>query len=387
MPLANAFLTSLTECSNEASLPLAVAACPNCQLVQLTYVVPAQQLYRRYPYVSSTSPTVRRYAQDLASRLVTQYRLDSSGLVVELGSNDGLVLKAFQGQGVRVLGVEPARNLARIARANGVTTLSEFFNHSTAARLVQEKGQASILLGRHVFAHIDDLHDFFRGVHELLTPEGAVLIEVPYLGNLIRQLEFDTIYHEHLSYFSLEPVQILCERHGFRLIDVEEVPLHGGSILLTLQRASTGKTPTGRVKEALLREHHQPLANPVTLREFARRVEEWKQRFETLIEKLDRQGARFIGYGAAAKANTLLNLCPEVAKRLAGILDRNPHKQGLYTPGTHLPVINPDGFNPDGITHMLILAWNFKEEIIAQWQPFAKRGGRFVVPIPEPQVI
>lgn len=387
MPLANAFLTSLEESRNEVSYPLAVTACLSCGLVQLTYVVPADRLYRRYPYVSSTSSTVRRYAEDLASRLVAQYHLEASHLVVEIGSNDGLVLKAFQHEGVRVSGVEPAQNLTEVARAHGVPTVPEFFNRQTASHLAHQEGKASLLLGRHVFAHIDDLHDFFEAVQELLAPEGVLVMEVPYLGELIGQLEFDTIYHEHLSYLSLEPVETLSNHHGFRLIDAERVPLHGGSVLLTIQRSNTGRLPTKRLQEMLLEEQRQRLTDPVTLKTFAHRVGGWKQQWEALIERLHQAGAHLVGYGAAAKANTLLNFCPEVAQRLSGILDRNPHKQGLYTPGTHLPVINPEAWTGNGATHMLILAWNFKDEIISQMEPFARRGGHFVIPIPQPQVI
>lgn len=387
MPLANAFLRSPQEFSSEPSYPLAVSLCSVCGLVQLTYVVPAEAMYRHYPYVSSTSESVRRYASQLARRVASSLCLTGADTVVELGSNDGLVLRAFQHQGVRVLGVEPAHNLAEEARRNGVPTVSEFFNSATVTDLLSSCGRASVLLGRHVFAHIDDLHDFFRAADRLLTPEGVLLIEVPSLKELLRHLEFDTLYHEHLSYLSLKPVSLLAKRHGFELADVEPVPLHGGSLLFWIRRVRKGAKPTERL-EALLQEERQlGLEKAETWRQFARRVAQWKESFEQFMEDLSKAGARWIGYGAAAKANTLLNFCPSAAKRLTAVLDQNPLKQGTFTPGTHLPVWPTDAWRQDGVSHMLILAWNFKEEIIAQMQPFARQGGRFAIPIPQPELV
>ncbi len=387
MALANAFLASPAEFAQEPRYPLAVAGCPGCGLVQLTQVVPAEQLYRHYVYVSSTSEAVRRYAQELAARIVGRFRLTPSQRVVELGSNDGLVLLAVQRLGVQVLGVEPARNIAAVARANGVPTVDEFFTAATAGRLAAAEGRASVILGRHVFAHIDDLHDFFAGIDALLAPDGALLIEVPYLGTLIEQLEFDTIYHEHLSYLALGPMTAICRRHGFDVADVEPVALHGGSVLFTVQRAGPSLAVSPRVEAMRRKEQALRVSDPATLRAFAQRVAAWKQGFESCVERLVDQGARLAGYGAAAKANTLLNYCPGVARRLTCLLDRSPHKQGRLTPGAHLPVVDPDRWEADGTSHLLILAWNFKDEIMRQMRPFAERGGRFVIPIPTPEVV
>ncbi len=387
MPLANAFLSSTDEFARERSYPLAVTACPACGLVQLTYVVPAEQLYRHYLYVSSTSEAVRRYAAGLAARMMAHHHLGPEHLVVELGSNDGLVLREFQRRGVRVVGVEPAGNIAAMARAAGVPTVNDFFSADTAKRLAAKEGPADVILGRHVFAHIDDLHGFFDGVSSLLTADGVLLIEVPYLGHLIARLEFDTIYHEHLSYLSVEPMRMLCEQRGFQLVDVEPVALHGGSVLFSIQRAGMHHRTTARVERLRRQERQHSLTRRLTLRRFAARVTQWKQNFESRIDRLSRSGARLAGYGAAAKANTLLNFCPSAAPRLHYILDRNPHKRGLYMPGTHIPVVNADGWKDATISHILILAWNFKHEIIAQMQPFAARGGRFVIPIPQPKIV
>lgn len=386
MPLANSFLSSPKEFPREKSYPLAVCCCPRCSLVQLNFVVPPEILYRHYLYVSSTSEAVRRYASTLAEEVAGRRRFGKNDLVVELGSNDGLILQAFQRQGARVLGVEPARNIAAVARERGIPTAEEFFNETTARRLAAEEGKASVILGRHVFAHINDLHDFFRAVDHWLTPQGTLLIEVPYLGNLLEQMEFDTIYHEHLSYLSLRPVMELCARHGFELTDASPVPLHGGSVLLSMHRAGTVQA-TQQLKRMWQVEWEKGLHQAETYVQFAHRVAQWKETFEALISSLASSGARCVGYGAAAKANTLLNYCPSVAKQLTAILDRNPLKQGSYAPGTHVPVVPAEAWRKNGTTHMLILAWNFKEEIIAQMRPFAEQGGRFVVPIPEPEII
>ena len=386
MPLANAFLTAEQEFNEEPKYPLAVVACPHCGLVQLDFVVPAEQLYRRYLYVSSTSEAVRRYADELAARVVAAYALGPSDRVIEFGSNDGLILHAFHRQGVQVLGVEPARNIAALARQNGIPTVEEFFCETTASSLAAEHGRASVLLGRHVFAHIDDWHDFFRGASKLLSSNGVLLIEVPYLGTLITQLEFDTIYHEHLSYIALGPIQQLCALHDFEPVDVETVSLHGGSVLIAMQRKGQGKR-SARLAAMLQEEARLGLTTPEALNAFARRVTEWKETFETYLERLRCSGASLVGYGAAAKANTLLNYCPVAARSLQYVLDRSPLKRGLYTPGTHLRVVDAATWEPDGVTHLVILAWNFKDEIMKQMQPFAGRGGRFVVPIPEPEVV
>lgn len=386
-PLANAFPKSPAEFAGEPTYPLAVVACPSCGLVQLNYTVPAEQLYREYIYVSSTSEGVRRHAETLAGNLTGRFGWGPSDLLVEIASNDGTVLKAFALRGVRVLGVEPATNIAALAQRDGVPTVNDFFCKEVAAALAAKHGPVSGILGRHVFAHIDDLHGCLDGVASLLAKQGVLIIEVPYLGDLLDKLEFDTVYHEHLSYFSLDPVQTLCERHDLRLIDVERVGLHGGSVILYIQRADSGATPTARLEQMRREEQARQLAAPSTLAGFAERVALWKVQCETLIADLRRKGGRLVGYGAAAKANTLLNYCPEIAGALTVILDRSPHKQGRYTPGTHLPVRAAEEWKDVGASHMVILAWNFQDEIIRQMWPFVEQGGRFVQVLPTPREI
>ena len=388
MPLANAFLADADAFAAEETYPLAVAGCTVCGLVQLNYVVPAEQLYRDYIYVSSTSEAVTAHAGRLAEGLIAQYGWTPSSLVVEVASNDGTVLRAFKKRGTRVLGIEPARNIAAIAHAAGIPTIPEFFSVETAETVVKEHGRASAILGRHVFAHVDDVHAFLEGVNRCLADDGVFLIEVPYLGDLLAKLEFDTIYHEHLSYVSLGAMEHLCQQHGLELVDVESIPLHGGSIVLHMRRKALGTKPSDRLVRMLKQERQSRLTDPARLATFASDVKDWKLKFEALIDRLQSEGASFIGYGAAAKANTLMCYCPSAAKALSRILDRSVHKQGLYTPGTHIKVEPIDSWrNGARATHMVLLAWNFKDEIMSQMRPFSDAGGRFVVPIPEPHVL
>lgn len=387
MPLANSFLSAPAEFAAERSYPLAVSGCANCGLVQLTYVVPAEQLYRDYIYVSSTSDGVRHHADYLATILISQYGWGSRDLIVEVASNDGTVLQAFQRRGVKVLGIEPARNIASIANAAGIPTIPEFFNKESATTVLTQHGRASGLFGRHVFAHVDDVHEFVEAVRLCLTDDGVFLIEVPYLGDFLEHLEFDTVYHEHLSYISLLAMEHLCGQHGMELVDVERIALHGGSIVMHMRRKGVA-TPSERLTRLLEHERRAGMSDPARLTRFAADVDAWKARFEQLIADLRAGGASLIGYGAAAKANTLLNFCPDAARSLAYILDRSSHKHGRYTPGTHLRVEGVDRWTTaPRPTHMVVLAWNFKDEIMAQMKPFADQGGRFVVPIPEPTVI
>ena len=388
MPLANAFLSDPAEFASEAAYPLAVAGCPTCGLVQLNYVVPAEQLYRDYIYVSSTSDAVRAHADYLARTLIAQYGWKASDLIVEVASNDGTVLQAFKRRGVRVLGVEPARNIASVANAAGVPTLAEFFNEESAQTVLQEHGRASVILGRHVLAHVDDVHEFIEAVKRCLADDGVFLVEVPYLGDFLEKLEFDTIYHEHLSYVSLGAMDHLCRRHEMVLVDVEPISLHGGSVVIHVRRKAIGARPSARLTQMMQRERESGMTNPRCLAKFAVEVKAWKARFEALIERLQKEGAALVGYGAAAKANTLLCYCPDTAKSMSYILDRSTHKHGRYTPGTHLRVEPVDYWmNGSRPSHMVVLAWNFKDEIIAQMKAFSDRGGRFVIPIPEPQVL
>lgn len=386
MPLANSFLPSAGAVAGEAAYPLAVAACPACGLVQLTYVVPADELYRDYIYVSSTSDAVRAHAAALAERMIARHGWGASDLVAEVASNDGTVLKEFRRRGVRVLGIEPARNIAALAVADGIETVPEFFDE-TLGRTLAPRGRAAGIIARHVVAHVNDLRGLLRGVDAFLASGGVFALEVPYLGDLVAHREFDTIYHEHLSYFALRPLDRLCGDLGFAVVDVERVSLHGGSVIVSIRRASDGTTPSARVIAMREDEARRRFDMPPALAAFAADVMAWRARFTAFVDGLAAEGAIIAGYGAAAKANTLLNYCPQVARRLTYMLDRSPHKHGKLTPGTHVPVHPVEHWREERPTHLVILAWNFKDEIVRQMKPFADTGGRFVVPIPEPALL
>lgn len=385
-PLANAFLRSPADFEKEQFYPLAVVACSQCGLVQLNYVVPAEQLYSEYIYVSSTSEAVSAHAETLAQNLIEQYRWGPSSLLIEIASNDGTVLKAFSRRDMRVLGIEPAKNIAAVAEADGIPTVNEFFRKDVAHAVAKQYGKVAGILGRHVLAHIDDVHGCFEGVNELLQDDGMFIVEMPYLGDLLEHVEFDTIYHEHLSYFPLAPIKQLAEMHGLRLVDAERIALHGGSMILHLRKGGAG-APTVRLERMYEEEQRKGFTTQSTLREFAKRAEIHKHDVETFINELRRSGARLIGYGAAAKANTMLNYCPVAANALDVILDRSAHKHGWYTPGTHIRVEPPEAWQETGATHMLILAWNFQDEIVRQMRQFAEEGGQFVQVRPHPAVI
>ena len=385
MPLANAFRDSPADFRDEAKFPLALSSCRACGLVQLTFVVPAPVLYRDYIYVSSTSEAVGVHVRALANRLVERYGLLPTDLVVEIASNDGTALKEFQDRGLNVLGVEPARNIAKLAERAGVPTIPEFFKADLAATVAAQHRRAAVVLARHVLAHVDDVHDFLEGVCRLMEDEGVFVIEVPYLADLMANRAFDTIYHEHLSYFALSQIVRLCEDHGLRVIDVERITLHGGSIVVYIGKP--WRNACESVQRLLEEEAARKLSSEQNLTYFTREVAVWKQEFESVIDGIIREGGVVVGYGAAAKANTLLNHCPSVARSLACILDRSPHKHGRFTPGTHRPVRPVAGWQSCGATHLLILAWNFKEEIMRQMQPFADNGGQFVIPLPVPAIL
>jgi novobiocin biosynthesis protein NovU/D-mycarose 3-C-methyltransferase len=339
-------------------------------------------MFRDYLYVSGTSETIpahfAEYARDIQHRFVPR-----GGLVVEIGSNDGTLLRAFDQTEVRILGVEPARNIAALANSAGVPTMPEFFGEQIARRIAAEHGAAAAIIGNNVVAHIDDLHDLLRGVRALLRPEGVFVAEFPYLVELLERRAYDTIYHEHLSYFSVESVSRLSAEHGLKLLDVRPTSVHGGSIRIFVAR--TGQ-PSQAVSELIARERSMNLAGGAPLAEFAADVARQRVRLRELV--LDVKKVRpLAGYGAPAKGNTLLNYCGIDSTLLDFIVDRSALKQGLLTPGTHIPVEAPQRLIDSGIKDTLLLAWNFADEVLRQQHEYRAAGGRFIVPIPTPRVV
>ncbi len=386
-PLANAFLRDPAEFDGERRFPLVVHACPDCGLVQLVDVIDPEVLFAHYLYVTGTSTTIaahnRRYAADVQALLA----LRPEDLVIEVASNDGSLLRCFQELGVRVLGVEPARNIAALAVASGVPTETVFFGREQGGALRARHGAARAVIGNNVLAHVDDTCGFMAGAAALLADDGLAIFEVPYLGEMIARLEYDTIYHEHLCYFSVTALMRLAERAGLRIVRVDRVPVHGGSIRVHCAPARVAAGHGAAVTAMADAERDAGLTHPEGLRDFARRVADSRDVLRALLSDLGSRGATVAAYGAPAKGNTLLNYCGIGTDLVAFTVDRSPLKTGLFTPGMHLPVLPVDTLLERQPDYVLILAWNFEAEIVEQQAEYRRRGGRFIVPVPAARIL
>jgi hypothetical protein len=386
-PLANAFLRSPDEFADERRFPLELYWCRQCTLLQLIHVVDPEVMFRHYLYVTGTSTTIAAHNQRYADTLVTLLRWQPGDLAVEIASNDGSLLGCFRDRGIDVLGIEPARNLATRARAAGIDTVNEFFTPAVAEEIRAARGPARAVMANNVLAHVDEPVDFLRGCRTLLSDDGLVTIEVPHLAELIDRLEYDTVYHEHLSYFSLTSLLHLCERADLAAVRVDRVAVHGGSLRLYLSRSAPEHGASVRALAA--EERRAGLADLARYQQFAAAVRQSRDELVGMLGRLVGAGKRLAGYGAPAKGNTLLNYCGIDTRLLPYTVDRNPLKVGLFTPGMHIPVRDvaalEDGLDdPD---YVLILAWNFAEEIMRQQHAYSRRGGRFIVPVPAPQMV
>jgi SAM-dependent methyltransferase len=383
-PLANALLTEEQLTQPEARYPLDLAFCPDCSLVQITETVPPEQLFSHYLYFSSFSDTMLRHAERIALRLLESRHLGPDSLVIELASNDGYLLQFYRQAGVPVLGIEPAANIAEAARERGIPTLTKFFGKGVATELHRAGTLADVVHANNVLAHVSDLNGFVAGIATVLKPDGVAVIEVPHVKTMLEALEFDTIYHEHLCYFSLIALQALFSRHGLTVVDVERLPIHGGSLQLFLE--STG-TPSAAVCTLLDEERAMGLDRLAFYKDFGSRVEALRTELRELLSGLKRDGKRLAAYGASAKGSTLLNYCGIGRETIDFVVDRSTVKQGLYTPGTHLPILAPEAVEQHRPDYLLLLVWNLADEILEQQRAYRERGGRFIVPVPAPRVI
>ena len=367
----------------EPRFPLRLAVCRGCALAQLVETVPPEALFTDYPYFSSFSDTMVRSAGDLVGRLVQDRGLGPDSLALEVASNDGYLLRHYLAAGVPVLGVEPARNIATQAEAAGIPTLCEFFGRDVGARLRDEGRLADTVHANNVVAHVPDLNGLFAGFESVLKPGGLLVIEVPHVLDMVERLEFDTIYHEHVFYFSLLALEPVFARHGLRVVDVERLPIHGGS--LRLFGAREGE-PSAAV--AILREEERDAgADSVEFyRDFRERVDDLGGRLRSLLAARRREG-RIAAYGASAKGSTLLNYFGIGSETIDFVADRSTVKQGLFTPGTHLPVLPPEALLERMPESVLLLTWNFADEILEQQREYRERGGHFIVPVPEPRLV
>ena len=386
-PLANAYLTEAQLEQPEAFYPLRVYVCQGCFLVQLPQVVTPAEMFSDYAYFSSYSESWLRHARAYAEQMIERFGLDSRSKVVEIASNDGYLLQYFKERGVPVLGVEPAANVAAAAREAGIPTLVEFFGLDTADELRASDEEADLLVGNNVLAHVPDLAGFVAGLKLLLKPGGVVTLEFPHVLQLIENGEFDTIYHEHVSYFSLIAVEHLFAQAGLGLFDVEELPTHGGSLRVYLRHPGDTSKPTShRVEPLLERERKAGLERLETYTKFDERVRLVKRDLLDFLIGAKREGRSIVGYGAAAKGNTLLNYCGVRGDFVDYVVDRSPHKQGLFQPGTHLPILAPEEVESTKPDYLLLLPWNLKDEIMEQMSHVRAFGCRFVVPIPHTTV-
>lgn len=387
MALANSFLTEkeLTS-AEEPQYPLDVYFCEQCGLVQIGYAVPPDTLFKNYIYFSATSDLVHRHADYLARSFQKRFALKGNSQVVEIASNDGTVLQYFKKTGVKTLGIEPAVNIARVANEAGIDTLNVFFNSGTALIIKNKYGSADIILGRHVFAHVPDIHDFVKGLKNLLAPHGAVAIEAPYLIDFVEKTEFDTVYHEHYSYLSVRAMSYLFDLYDMEVFDAERVAIHGGSIIYFIGHKGAHQV-TGTVTDLIRAERDKKLDRQETYVAFAKRTAAIKTNLLKLLKDLKGAGKRIAAYGAPAKGNTLLNYCGITTDLVEYTVDKSPYKQNLYTPGARLPVHHPDKLAKDHPDYVLLLAWNFAEEIFEQQEVYRKKGGKFIVPIPDVRVV
>jgi novobiocin biosynthesis protein NovU/D-mycarose 3-C-methyltransferase len=385
--LANDFLKPEEVADYKTSLPLRVVLCPDCSLVQLGDTVDPRVLYSHYAYVTSTSKTMDTHLNKMMTHLLSTARLGAGSKVLEIASNTGVFLKKFKEQGCEVLGVEPAENIADVALATAIPTRKEFFNSATARKLKSDWGTADLILGRHVFAHIDELKDLVAGLADISHEGTLIAFEVPYVVDFFEHTEYDTVYHEHLSYISARSIEALVRESPFMLARIDHYPIHGGSILFHLRLRSSKARAHPSVAEAIEKEKLLRLADPETWKGFADRVAHIRTALPALLVKLKAEGKRIIGYGASAKGNTLLNTCNISTKELDYIIDNTPFKQGKIAPGSCIPVRPPELLLKDQPDYALLLAWNFAPEIIKRETEFQQRGGRFIVPIPEPKIV
>jgi SAM-dependent methyltransferase len=383
-PLANALLTDAQLTEPEETYPLDLAFCSRCSLVQITETVPPEKLFREYVYFSSFSETMLRHAADLSSALIDLKNLGATSLVIEVASNDGYLLRFYKRAGVPVLGVEPATNIARVAEESGIRTVCDFFDENLAARLSAEGQSADVIHAHNVLAHVPDLNGFVRGLRQLLKDDGVIVVEVPYVHEMITRCEFDTIYHEHLSYFSLTALNHLFTRNGLTIQDVEQLPIHGGTLRLFAGKATEQNES---VTQLLDNESRSGLDRLEFYKNFGNRVESLRDELVLLLRELKAQKNRIVAYGASAKGTTLLSYCGLGREVLDYVVDRSTVKQGRYTPRSHLKIYVPEKLLEDMPEYVLLLTWNFAGEIYEQQAEYRKRGGRFIVPVPSVRVV
>lgn len=386
-PHSDGFVPAATLTDPEPFFPLAAELCLACGQVQINYVVDPLYLYGQdYLYDSTITETGRKHFRGMAHDIVAAYNIPNGALAVDIGSNVGLLLSGFRDEGMRVQGVDPTPRMTMIAIRDGIDTITECFSSRAAARIVTEKGKASVITGTNVIAHIDDLDDLMKGIDILLDGQGIFVIEAPYLADLIAHTEYDTIYHQHLSYFSISPLHRFFARFGMEIIDVVRTTIHGGSIRIFVSRK--GVRPVRPVVEEMMRsERSEHLHSLERMQRFAQDVYARRRALTALLVSLKNSGARIAGVGAPAKGSTLLNFCGITSALLDFITEKNPLKVGRFTPGTHIEIVTDKILLEAMPEFALILPWNFAPEIMRNLQEYKNHGGKFIIPIPLPHIV
>ena len=386
-PLANSYLKAEQLEEMEPFYPLHAYVCENCFLVQLNEFQSSEQIFGDYAYFSSYSESWLKHAREYTELMLDRFGFDSNHQIIEIASNDGYLLQYFRNKGLPVLGVEPAQNVAKVARDAGIPTLSKFFGVQTATEMAAQGKYADLMLGNNVLAHVPDLNDFVEGFRILLKPQGIITMEFPHLMRLMEQNQFDTIYHEHFSYFSFITVKKVFAAHHLAMFDVEELLTHGGSLRIFACHAEDKSKPISQsVRNLVEREKDAGFESLEHYLSFAEKVKETKRNILEFMVKVKKQRKSMAGYGAPAKGNTLLNYCGIGTDFIDYTVDRSPHKQGHFLPGTHIPIYHPDKIKETKPAYLVILPWNLKEEIMEQMSYIRDWGGQFVTLIPEVRI-
>ncbi len=387
-PLSNAFIKKERIAEPERKYPLCAYVCDNCFLVQLDEFEKPENIFEDYAYFSSYSSTWLEHAKNYVDMIIEKFSFDKKNLIIEIASNDGYLLQFFKEKNIPCLGIEPAVNVAKVAKEKGIPTITKFFTVNTANELKRNNKNADLIIGNNVLAHVPNLNDFVQGLKILLKTTGIITLEFPHILQLIQKNQFDTIYHEHFSYFSLLTVEKIFSFYGLTIFDVDEIPTHGGSLRIYIKHLENKDISIHeRISVLLKKEKDEGLENLSTYTNFIKSVNEIKKQLQEFVNDVKNSGEKIVCYGAAAKGNTLLNYCKIGTNFIDYVVDQNPHKQGLFLPGTHIPIKNPDEIKKTKPDYLIIMPWNLKNEIMEEMKIIRTWGGKFVIPIPEVKII